>query len=159
MKQPLSHKTHASGKPNPTSATKDSSADARVAELINDLQRTRADFENYRKQMDLQKSQAATFARQETVLKVLPLLDDMERAIVATPALAPLAKNLEKTIQDLGLEKINSTPGTEFNPDLHDAVMMDGGEGEKEVISESLRSGYIYDGVVIRPAMVKVKNA
>lgn len=159
MKQPLSHKTHASGKPNPTPATKDSSADARVAELINDLQRTRADFENYRKQMDLQKSQAATFARQETVLKVLPLLDDMERAIVATPALAPLAKNLEKTIQDLGLEKINSTPGTEFNPDLHDAVMMDGGEGEKEVVSESLRSGYIYDGVVIRPAMVKVKNA
>ena len=136
-----------------------SAADAKITELTNDLQRTRADFENYRKQMDLQKSQATEYAKQETVLRILPLLDDIDRAIAATPALAPLAKNLEKITKELGLEKINSNAGTEFNPDFHDAVMMEGGEGEKEIISESLRSGYIYNGAVIRPAMVKVKLA
>ncbi len=139
-------------------AALDSNQSAKIAELTNDLKRTRADFENYRKQMDLQKSQAADFARQETIKKVLPLLDDMERAIAMNPELAPIAKNLEKTTKELGLTKINSEPNTEFNPDYHDAVMMDGGEGEKEVISESLRSGYIYNDTVIRPAMVKVKT-
>lgn len=134
-------------------------ADARVTELINDLQRTRADFENFRKQMDVRTAQAADFAKKETVQKFLPLLDDMERAIASVPDLAPLAKNLEKTISELGLEKIDSNAGTEFNPDLHDAVMMEGSDGNKEIISESLRSGYKYAGDVIRPAMVKVKNA
>ena len=138
---------------------KPSADQEKISELIADLQRTRADFENYRKQMDTQKAQTADFARKETVKKFLPLLDDMERAIASTPDLTPLAKNLEKTIAELGLEKIESSAGTDFNPDLHDAVMMEGGDGEKEVISESLRSGYKYAGDVIRPAMVKVKNA
>jgi len=132
--------------------------DVKIAELTNDLQRTRADFENYRKQMDLQKAQAADFARYETVKKVLPLLDDIDRAIAATPELKPLEKNLEKTLTELKLAKINSEPGTDFNPDLHDAVMMEESEGEKEVIAETMRAGYTYNGSVIRPAMVKVKN-
>lgn len=130
----------------------------RSSELLADLQRTRADFENYRKQMDLQKAQAADFARYETVKKVLPLLDDIDRAIAATPELKPLEKNLEKTLTELKLAKINSEPGTDFNPDLHDAVMMEESEGEKEVIAETMRAGYTYNGSVIRPAMVKVKN-
>lgn len=132
--------------------------DPRIAELTNDLQRTRADFENYRKQMDTQKSQAADFARLETVKKVLPLLDDFDRAIAANPELTPLAKNLEKTVSELGLAKIDSEPGTDFNPDLHDAVMMEESAGEKEVVAETLRSGYLYNGTPLRPAMVKVKN-
>ena len=129
-----------------------------IAELTNDLQRTRADFENYRKQMDAQKAQSVEFAKCETVRKFLPLLDDLSRAIAATPELAPLAKNVEKTTIDLGLTKIDSTPGTAFNPDYHDAIMMEDTEGEKEVIAESLRDGYLYNGEVLRPAMVKVKN-
>ena len=132
--------------------------DVKIAELTNDLQRTRADFENYRKQMDLQKAQAADFARYETVKKVLPLVYDIDRAIAATPELKPLEKNLEKTLAELKLAKINSEPGTDFNPDLHDAVMMEESEGEKEVIAETMRAGYTYNGSVIRPAMVKVKN-
>lgn len=130
----------------------------KITELTNDLQRTRADFENYRKQIDAQKSQATAFAKYETVKKFLPLLDDLDRAISATPELKPLEKNLEKTLNELKLQKINTAPGTEFNPDLHDAVMMEDSEGEKEVVAETLRAGYIYDGNVIRPAMVKVKN-
>ena len=131
---------------------------AKITELTNDLQRTRADFENYRKQMDMQKAQAAEFAKYETVKKVLPLLDDIDRAISATPDLAPIAKNLEKTLTSLGLAKIDSAPDTEFNPDLHDAVMMEESSGEREVIAETMRAGYTYNGSVIRPAMVKVKN-
>ena len=132
---------------------------AKIIDLTNDLKRTRADFENYRKQMDIQKAQTAEFAKSETVKKFLPLLDDMDRAIAATPELAPLAKSLEKTVKELGLEKIDSHEGVDFNPDLHDAVMMEEGTGEKEVVKETLRPGYFYGGKVIRPAMVKVTTA
>lgn len=132
--------------------------DQQITELINDLQRTRADFENYRKQIEAQKSSAINLARLDTVSKFLPLLDDIDRAIAATPDLAPLAKTLEKTVSDLGLAKIPATPGTDFNPDFHDAISMEEGEGEKEVISEVLREGYLYGGEVLRPAMVKVKT-
>ena len=132
--------------------------DPRVLELTNDLQRTRADFENYRKQMDAQKAQAVAYAKLETVRKVLPLIDDMERAINSTPELKPLEKSLEKTVAELGLSKINSTPGTEFNPDFHDAISFEEGDGEREVVGEVLREGYLYDNEVLRPAMVKVKT-
>ncbi len=139
-------------------ANQPSAQDAKIAELTNDLQRTRADFENYRKQVEIQKSQSAEYARYETINKVLPLLDDFDRAISANPALAPIAKNLEKTLKELNITKINSEPGTEFNPDLHDAVMMEDSEGDKQVISETLRAGYLYGDSTLRPAMVKVKN-
>lgn len=129
-------------------------------DLLNDLQRTRADFENFRKQVDLQKEQAKKLATDATVMKLLPLIDDMSRAISSNPeALSPVAKTLEKTMSELNLQKIETTENTEFNPDLHDAISMDEStEGEKEVIAEELRPGYLYNGEVIRPAMVKVKR-
>ncbi|MBQ2695632.1 nucleotide exchange factor GrpE [Candidatus Saccharibacteria bacterium] len=128
-----------------------------VSELTADLQRTRADFENYRKQVEMQRNNAVKSAEMASVYKVLPLLDDVERAIFAYKELAPLAKSLEKTVKELGLEKIVADEGVEFNPDLHEAVMAEG-DGEKEVISEVLRAGYNYNGDVLRPAMVKVKK-
>ena len=60
-------------------------------------------------------------------------------------------------MKELGLTRINSENGVEFNPDLHDAVMVEG-DGEKEVVSETLRPGYYYESDVLRPAMVKVKK-
>lgn len=131
----------------------------KITELTNDLQRTRADFENYRKQVEIQKLQAMDAARYATIMKVLPLLDNLDLAINAHEELAPLLKTLEKTLAELKLEKINSEPGSDFNPDFHEAVMMDEGEGEKEVIAETLRPGYLYEGQVLRPAMVKVAKA
>lgn len=126
------------------------------AELLADLQRTRADFENFRKQAEAQKSRAATTAAEATVEKFLPLLDDLERAFATYPdQLSPLQKSLDKTLKDLGLTPIPSSPGTAFNPDLHDAVMVEG-DGEHETIAATLRPGYYYDGRVLRPAMVKV---
>ena len=133
--------------------------EAEKAEMLTDLQRTRADFENFRKQVDIQKEQAKKLAQDATVMKLLPLIDDMSRAIASNPeALGPVAKTLEKTMETLGLSKIETKEGTEFNPDLHDAISRDEGDGEKEVIAEELRPGYLYNGEVLRAAMVRVKR-
>lgn len=133
---------------------------AQITELTNDLQRTRADFENYRKQAELQRSQAMSAARFATVEKFLPLVDDFSRAIATYPdQLAPLSKSFEKLLSSLGLSVINSQPSTEFNPDFHEAVSVEDGDGETEVIIETLRPGYLYEGAVLRPAMVKVGRA
>ena len=130
---------------------------AKIAELTGDLQRTRADFENYRKQVELQKENERKTVRLATVYKVLPLLDDLDRAIATYEELKPLEGSLGKTLKELGLAKIEASTGVEFNPDLHEAVMAEG-DGEKEVIGEVLRPGYYYEGEVLRPAMVKVKK-
>lgn len=132
--------------------------EAKIAELTADLQRTRADFENYRKQVELQRANAMHAAKFATVTKVLPLLDDMDRALMTyNEELGPLEGSLAKTLKDLQLTKIPSEEGVEFNPDLHDAVMVEG-DGEKEIVAETLRPGYYYEGEVLRPAMVKVKK-
>ena len=130
---------------------------AKLAELTNDLQRTRADFENYRKQIEQQKENERKAVKLATVYKMLPLIDDLDRAVAAYDTLKPLEKTLEKSMGELGLKKIPSGIGTEFNPDLHDAVMVEG-DGEKEVVAETLRPGYYYETEVLRPAMVKVKK-
>ena len=134
-----------------------SEIEKQVNELTNDLQRTRADFENFRKQVEVQKENVKKATQLATVYKMLPLLDDLDRAIGSYTELKPLEKSLEKTLKDLNLAKIVSSEGVEFNPDLHDAVMVEG-DGEKEVIGETLRPGYYYEGEVLRPAMVKVKK-
>ena len=132
---------------------------SQVEELTNDLQRTRADFENFRKQTESQKTQAKQIEKLATILRFLPLLDDIDRAITTYPEqLSPLKKSIDKLEAELLLEKIESKEGTDFNPDFHEAVMVEEGGGEKEVISETLRPGYLYDGQVVRTAMVKVKR-
>lgn len=150
----------ASTNPKVTEPSESSDFEAQIAELTNDLQRTRADFENYRKQTELQRSQAMSAARFATVEKFLPLVDDMSRALATYPEqLSPLAKNFEKLLSSLGLSIIDSQPGTEFNPDFHEAVSVEDGDGETEVVVETLRPGYLYEGAVLRPAMVKVSHA
>lgn len=136
---------------------KDIKIEEKIAELTNDLQRTRADFENYRKQVELQKLNEKNSAKLATVYKMLPLLDDIDRAISTYAELEPLKKSIEKTLTDLGLTKIPADETVEFNPDLHEAVMAEG-DGDREIISEVLRPGYYYENAVLRPAMVKVKK-
>ena len=146
-------------KPEPTAVDKTAELEAKANEYLADLQRTRADFENFRKQTDLQREQAKAISEQSTVLKFLPLIDDMARAIEANKeALGPLEKSFEKTLKSLDLEKITTKPGTAFDPSLHEAVMVEEGEGDKEVVAAELRSGYKYKGEVLRAAMVKVTH-
>ena len=128
---------------------------AQNGELLSDLQRTRADFENYRKQTEASLARVAEASEAKTVAKVLPMIDDISRAVATVAELAPVGKTLEKSMKELGLEKIDVAG--EFNPELHEAVMTEG-EGENEVMEE-LRAGYKYNGQVIRPAMVKVKKS
>jgi molecular chaperone GrpE len=146
-------------KKSPKESAETAKLEAEKAELLNDLQRTRADFENFRKQVEIQREQAKKIAQDATILKMLPLIDDMSRAIAANPeTLAPVAKTLEKTMDSLGLKKIETKEGTDFNPDLHDAISMEESDGEKEVVAEELRPGYLYDNEVLRTAMVRVKR-
>ena len=149
-------------KENAETGNEDTSAEsnvyeAKVSELVNDLQRTRADFENYRKQIEAQKQLEKKMVRNATVEKMLPLLDDIERAINSYEELKPLDGTIKKTMKELGLSEIDASEGVEFNPDLHEAVMAEG-EGEREIVSEVLRPGYLYEGEVLRPAMVKVQK-
>ena len=135
------------------------SKNPKITELTNDLQRTRADFENYRRQVEAQKEHSIEIATEQTVKKVLPLIDDFERATKAQPeVMAPLAKNYEKTLSALGLARIESKDGASFNPELHFATSVEG-EGDKELIAETLQTGYYYQGNVLRPALVKVKKS
>ncbi len=127
-----------------------------LKELTNDLQRTRADFENYRKNVEKDRETAKKVEKLATVLKFLPLVDDFDRALKTYPELKPLEKNFEKTLKSLNLEKIDSSEGAKFNPLFHEAVMTEG-EGEEEVIAETLRPGYTYEGEVVRAAMVKIR--
>lgn len=129
--------------------------EAKITELTNDLQRTRADFENYRKQIEAQKENEKKATKLATIYKVLGLLDDLDRAFSTYPDLAPLQKSLEKTLKDLNLTKIPTDQ--DFNPDLHEAIQSTG-DGEREVIAEVLRPGYYYEGEVLRPAMVRVEK-
>lgn len=138
-----------------------------IAELTADLQRTRADFENYRKRVEQEKTAAREAGQAGAILKLLPVIDNIDRAVAHLPeelaenkwarGVANLAKNLEKSLESLNLKKIDAKKGAEFNPDLHEAIQFDEtAEGEKEVIAEELQAGYTLGGQPIRHAMVKV---
>lgn len=130
--------------------------EAKITELVNDLQRTRADFENYRRAVEQQREIYGETVKESTIKKILPLLDNIDRAIVAQPeAMGPLTKSFEKTLKELKLEKIVPAVGDEFNPDMHNAVMAEG-DGEEETIAEVLQPGYLYEGQLVREVLVKV---
>lgn len=132
---------------------------AKVDELTGDAQRARADLENYRKQVEKRIEKAEKDERDKTVMKMLPLIDDMGRAIESYPEeLSAIKKNFQKVLEKLGLVRMVPEPGTEFDPEKYDAISVEEGGGEKEVIAETLQAGYMYEGVIIRPAMVKVKK-
>ncbi len=138
-----------------------------IIDLTNDLQRTRADFENYRKRIDAEKKAASEAGATKTVLKLLPVIDTIERAVLHIPAdiaehqwvqgVQGLVKQLDKSLAAMDLKRIVATRGTVFDPSMHQAIQFDDeSEGEIEVIAEELQPGYTLNGVVIRPALVKV---
>jgi molecular chaperone GrpE len=143
---------------------------SREAELLTDLQRTRADFENYRRNVLAAEERSVFSAEKKLIVKLLPLIDDISRAVVAIPdkadtsfdkwaeGFAKLPAGLDKALGAIGVQKISSGVGEVFDPETQEAVAFDeDGEGE-EKIAEELQSGYQYKNQVIRPAMVKVKR-
>jgi len=158
-------------KPKKDQAPKDSSSEdmsvQQIAELTLDLQRTRADFENYRKRADAEKVAARESGQASAILKLLPVIDNIERAIAYTPvelkdnawvqSVAALVRHLEKSLETLNLVRINAKQGTTFDPELHEAIQFDeDAVGEQEVIADEMQAGYTLNGHVIRHAMVKV---
>lgn len=139
----------------------------KIEELTNDLIRTRADFENYRKRVESEKEQAKVVAKSAIISKLLPIIDDIELAISYAPenlkdnpwvkGVNKLSLKLETSLTNLGVKAIDAKNNTTFDPKLHDAISMDdSSEGEEEIILEELRKGYLYNDAVIRPSMVKV---
>jgi molecular chaperone GrpE len=146
---------------------KNDELEQQIAELTLDLQRTRADFENYRKRVELEKKAATEMGETKAILKLLPVVDTIERAIVHIPediadhqwvqGVAGLVKQLDKSLSGMDLKRIQANPGDEFNPELHQAIQFDDEvAGDKEVIAEELQAGYTLKGSPIRHAMVKV---
>lgn len=136
-------------------------------DLKNDLQRTRADFENYRKNVESRISNAQNLGEKKAILALIPMVDDIERAISHLPEdlaknawaqnVVKMSKNLEKNLSKIGVMKIDSSKGATFNPELHEAIQFDEeSDGEEEVVAEELRAGYTLKGEVLRAAMVKV---
>lgn len=137
-----------------------------VAELTNALQHERADATNIRRQHDEQIANLRTNIKSNVVKDLLPVVDNFELSLKHLPkdledndyikGIQSIVKQFEKTLTDLGVERI-MTVGEAFNPHLHEAVTMEEGEGSNEVVSEELQAGYKLGNDVIRHAMVRVK--
>ena len=129
------------------------------------LARTAAEFDNYKKRTDREKSGVAEFAKASVIKKLLPIIDNINRASASQSDSAEYIKGIEMIVKQflslkdsLEIEEIASE-GDLFDPNLHDAVMhIEDGELGENVIAEVLQQGYRLGDTVIRPAMVKVAN-
>lgn len=136
----------------------------KAEEYLNSWKRTAADFENYKKRRDKESQELIQFAREVTVVKMLPTLESLEQALKKAPederfktwaeGVIKIVQQLEKTLLELGVEKIK-TVGEKFNYELHEAVEMVDGEQSGTVVEE-LQTGYKLNNKIIRPAKVKV---
>lgn len=134
--------------------------DALAAErdgYLDRLQRLQAEFANYRKRMAKQQAEHEERATEGLVKKLLPVLDNFDLALGhGGDDLAPVHRSLLGVLEAAGLQRIDPA-GQPFDPNEHDAVQHEEGDGESEV-TEVHRAGYRWKGRVLRPAMVKVKG-
>lgn len=138
-----------------------------VEQLTADLQRTQADFANFKRRTEQEREAIADYGRTEMVKMLLPVIDNLERALNHVPTeleandwakgVQSIGKQLAAELEKIGVSRIPSV-GHEFNPNLHEAIQMEDGEGDTEVIVEELQAGYMLGDKVIRHAMVKVSK-
>jgi molecular chaperone GrpE len=139
-----------------------------IAELTDALQRERADAMNVRRRSEEEKAKMSGFYKSAVVHELLPTIDNFERALKHVPkdlehnayikGIQGVVKQFEDALSKIGVQRIK-TVGEPFDPNLHEAVSMEEGEGDQEVVSEELQSGYTLGDEVLRHAMVKVKTA
>lgn len=135
----------------------------KIQELEEGWRRTQADFENYRKRVESERTESLNLAKADFVGKITPVLDNFQRAFSHAPedefskGIKQIQKQLEDILHSEGLEKIN-TEG-EFNPIFHEAISCE--ENDKipadHIISE-LESGWTYKGRVLKPSKVRVSK-
>lgn len=126
-------------------------------EYLDQLRRLQADFENYRKRVQKQQAEIVERATEGLVGDLLPVLDACDAALQHGDRSAePIAKALVDVLEKQGLRKL-APEGEAFDPNHHEAVAHEPGEGEA-VVTEVLRPGYVWKGRVLRPAMVRVRG-
>ena len=140
---------------------------AEIDQLKDKLLRHSAEFDNFKKRTAKEREELYAVSVCDTVEKILPVKDNLERAVAAADVteggladgVKMIQKQLDEVLLALGVEQIK-TVGEVFNPELHNAVMHEENEDFGEnTVSEELMSGYSFKGSrVIRTAMVKVAN-
>ena len=144
---------------------KDNKLEQQIEDLTDRLKRNMAEFDNFRKRTEKEKSSMYVIGAKDIIEKILPVVDNFERGLAQAPEDDPFAEGMQKiykqfttTMEGMGVEPIEAV-GKEFNPDFHNAVMHveDEAVGENIVVEE-LQKGYTYKGFVVRHSMVKVAN-
>lgn len=142
--------------------------DIAIADLTDRLKRSMAEFDNFRKRSEKEKATMFDMGVGSIAEKILPVVDNFERAMAAAPkegdgkvfaeGIAMIYNQLKKTLEDLGVKPIDCV-GQPFDPNFHNAVMHveDESLGEN-VVAEELLKGYMYKDGVLRHSMVKVAN-
>lgn len=142
--------------------------DEKIEELTDRLTRQMAEFDNFRKRTEKEKSQMYEIGAKDIIEKILPIVDNFERGLGSMneeEKETPFAEGMEKiykqlmtTLESLGVKPIDAV-GQEFNPDFHNAVMhVEDEELDENIIAEEFQKGYMYRDSVVRHSMVKVAN-
>lgn len=142
--------------------------DEKIEELTDKLTRQMAEFDNYRKRTEKEKSGMYEIGAKDVIEKILPVIDNFERGLAAVPedqkedsfvtGMEMIYKQIMTTLDGIGVKPIEAV-GQEFNPDLHNAVMhVEDEELGENIVAEEFQKGYTYRDSVVRYSMVKVAN-
>lgn len=142
--------------------------DEQIEDLTDRLRRQMAEFENFRKRTEKEKSQMFDMGAKTIVEKVLPVIDNFERGLAAVSedkkedafvvGMDKIYKQFLTTLEEAGVKPIEAV-GQEFDPNFHNAVMhVEDEELGENVVAEELQKGYMYRDTVVRHSMVKVAN-
>lgn len=140
----------------------------KVDELNDRVMRQMAEFENFRKRTEKEKSQMFEQGQANVLEKLLPVVDNFERGLAAVPedekdgafadGMNKIYKQLIKQLEDLGVTPIEAV-GKEFDPNIHNAVMqVESNEFESGVVAQELQKGYMFHDTVLRHSMVGVSK-
>lgn len=143
-------------------------AQAQAAEYLDGWQRARAELINYRKRVERERADWAPLMRAEAIVNLLPILDDLDRAMETLPdnlagnewvsGITLIYGKLQAMLKDMGIEEMDAL-GQVFDPERHEAVMQrEDGSSEPDRVIEVLRKGYVMKDRVLRPAMVVVAS-
>lgn len=138
-------------------------AEARAAEYKDGWARAQADFQNYRRRLERDNELTYISMKGDIVRKILPVLDDLERALQNRPADSPwangielIARKLQNVIESEGIKRIEAE-GVEFDPNFHEAISHEPADGVKSgYVIGVVQNGYMLGDRVIRPALVRV---
>ncbi len=137
--------------------------EAKSAENLNGWQRAVAEFQNYKKRIDRDRESDKAIMKGDLIKKVLPVLDDLERALQNRPAedawasgIELIQRKLQSILEAEGLKRIEAE-GTQFDPNFHEAISYESADGlESGRVIAVVQNGYMLGDYVVRPAMVRV---